>query len=202
MTENNNSNISEASPSPKKDLKSCFGSILSSKVLCAIIFILLGSLITIFVQNYQQRQRIFRSYYPDFYDRNFSEEMRLMEKRIDNILKNHNQYVMTSLSTNHTNNDRASKSEVAAKQDDNYYYYELNFSGFKQEDVRVDVKDNILTFKAENKKDSGNDYFSSNFYYSFSVPEYDVSKEPEIIRDDSKITVKFNKKAKNRQTRS
>jgi HSP20 family molecular chaperone IbpA len=196
MTENNNSKTSGENSSPIKETKFGCKCMPSSKFLSALIFFILGVCITVFVQNYRERQRAFMLYYPGFYDRNFTEEIRMMEKRIDDILKNHNQYLMTSLNTNQKNDSKVFKSEVFAKQDDNNYCYELNFSGFKKEDVVIDVKNNILTFKMDSKKDSNNNYLSSNFYYSFLVPDYDTSKGPDIVKNDDKIIVKFAKKSK------
>ncbi len=200
MTEINNSKTNQTNSKNSfltRDLKPCFKSLFSSRLFIAIIFALLGSAIAIFAQDYY-RQKILTSLNRNFYGPNVFEEMLMAEKRINDILRSHNQYMM-NVSNKIQKDQKISKSEVISKQDNENYCYELSFSGFKKEDVNVGIKDNILTFRAENNhENSGKNqksYSSLNFYYSFLVPDYDHSAEPEIIRNDDKITVKFKKKS-------
>ena len=187
----------------KTSFQSCFG----SKVAIAIIFATLGVCGTVLAHSLNKEQddfdRIVKNHQKIFdSDAFFNQssvfkEMEVMEKKMNDVFKNH-QKQMEKISKNlekARDNADSSSSQVVSKEDDVSYSYELNFSGFKKEDISVVIKDNILTFKAQNKKDLGskNQKYSSSadFYYSLSIPQYDVKKDPEIVREDNKITVKL-----------
>jgi HSP20 family molecular chaperone IbpA len=99
-------------------------------------------------------------------------------------------------------NGELNQTSVSSREDENFYYYELNFSGFNKEEISVKIENNSLTFAAQNKKeisqvkkeDKNHKDSSSSFYYSFSLTQFDNKKEPKIIRQDNKIIVKLSKK--------
>ena len=72
--------------------------------------------------------------------------------------------------------------------------YQLNFSGFRAEEVDVNIKNNNLIFKASNRKELDNNHSDSSFLYSFFVSDNFDLENPKIIREKGNIIVKFNKK--------
>lgn len=189
MTENNTkTSETESVNSCNKDHSKCCKLSRFSKVLiCA----LLGSLVTIFVQNYYHRQQEFVYYSnPNFNGRDVFEEMQVIERRLDNMMEANRQHMMNQDRSQMIHNN-VFQSNIISKQDNDYYCYELSFSGFKKKDINIKVKDGILTLSSESKEHDGS---MSNFYYSFSLPEYDLKKEPQIIRNDGQIIVKFSKR--------
>lgn len=211
MIENTNSspiNSKELNANHKicSDKKSCCRSFFSSKIFIAIVFLLLGICGTTLAQNIiknransglaQQEFSVF-SYDPFFDNSSIFAQMENMQRKMDNAFKAHRQSMELVFKQAGKNGSGINKASVFQRNEKDSYLYELDFSGFKKEDVVVNIKDNILTFKAENKKENGdknyNSYSSSSFYYSFSIPKYDTKKEPQITREDGKIIVKFAK---------
>lgn len=133
-----------------------------------------------------------------FADNDFFEEMREMEKKMNQDLALHQKYMREIFDKAKKDSDRSNVSQVTSSEDADSYYYQLDFSGFKKEEILVAIKDNVMSFSAENKKSENskelNSRSSASFHYSFSVPHYDVKKEPEIIRKDNQIVVKLSKK--------
>lgn len=186
--------------------KSCF----VSRTFIVLVSILIGSGATLLAQNIASSKasdsdnRFLQSNKSEFNQNLFPDhsaifaEMEAMEKRMNEVFKANHEYMKAAFDKASKNNTNINQATISSKQDDNFYYYELNFSGFNKQDIMVGVKDNILTFSAQNKKESVDKKqeisASSNFHYSFMVPEYDQKKEPEIIREDNKIIVKLNKK--------
>lgn len=91
------------------------------------------------------------------------------------------------------NTTSAEATTISLREDENYYYSELNFFGPNKEDIAVAVNEGVLTFSVSSVKASGKKV-GAGFRYSVSVPEYDSSKAIEIMRQDRKITVKLSKK--------
>ena len=149
MTNNNDSKTSEAGSRTslsKEGLKSRFKSLPYSKFTSAVFFILLGVFVTTFAQNYHHKQKILMSFDPNFHDynRRILEEVEVAQERIDDILKYHHKYAPKSINRAKAGGDKVSRSEVFVKQDNQSYYYELDFSGFKKEDINVKIKDNVF----------------------------------------------------------
>jgi len=44
-------------------------------------------------------------------------------------------------------------------------------AGFTKEEVKIDIKDNLLTISAQKKEQNKNNYFASQFHKSFSLPQ-------------------------------
>ena len=128
----------------------------------------------------------------DYYD-HFFDDMRKMHKAMDDMFEKH-QLQMKKVFEDDKNN---AKTQISKKEDDKGYYYELSFDGYDKDDILVSVKDGSIIFQAKKelkeKKDGGNSYSRSNFYYSFSVPKDVVKTEPKIVREDNKVLVEFSK---------
>ncbi|MBU6339500.1 MAG: Hsp20/alpha crystallin family protein [Rickettsiales bacterium] len=185
--------LDKAKPNCKK--------IVSSKIFIAIVFTLLGVCGTVLAKS-KDNQEMVESFptWPDSYDKEFGaifndnifSEMHQMQRRMDKIFSDHQEYMAKTFAESKKNN--ATRTSVAQKEDDDNYYYELNFAGFKKDDVVVSLKDDILTFSAAKKSDEkAKEQYASNFYYSFSVPQRNEKTEPQIIKEDNKVIVKLAK---------
>ena len=197
----------------KINIKDFCKSLFLSKTFIALICILLGSSAVLLVQNIASSKtnstdnvllngqkniaEINENLFPD--NRALFAEMDAMEKRVSEIFKAHHEHMKATFDRAAKSNVEINQANVFIKEDNNFYYYELNFSGFKKQDIAVGIKDNVLTFSAQSKKEQDNkkqkSQTSSNFHYSLMVPEYNFKKEPEIIREDNKIIVKLSKNA-------
>lgn len=126
---------------------------------------------------------------------NIFSEIAEMEKNMNAVFANHQKHMREIFDEAQKNSESVNKSQVSTSEDEKNYYYELTFSGFKKEEISVQVKDDILTFSGQNHVENNqNPQASSSFHYSFSAPKFDTKKEPEIIRSDNKIVVKLSKK--------
>ena len=196
----------------KTNIKDFCKSFFLSKIFIAAISILIGAVAVLIVQNMarsktnniekvmlnQQRDiaEFNRNLFPD--NSAIFAEMEAMEKRMNDIFKANHEHMKAVFDQANKGNVQMNRAAISTKEDNNFYYYELNFSGFNKQDIVVGIKDNILTFLAQSKKENKDkkqkSESSSNFHYSFLVPEYDLKKDPEIIREENKITVKLSKK--------
>ncbi len=128
------------------------------------------------------------------------QEMELMRQKMDEMFLAHQKQMKKILDEMHKNGRETSQvsTSLSSKENDEEYYYELKFSGFKKEDIIVKVEDKILTLSAKrdqkNKEKSQSFQLASDFYYQLSLPEYNAKKDPEIIREDDTIIVKLAKK--------
>lgn len=165
-------------------VKNAFKNFSPSKTFIATTCVLLGVGTTLLAQNiskaHQPRDPFF----------NIFEEMAAIEQNMNQVFANHQKH-MREIFAEVEKSGKASKSQVSTSEDNNNYYYELSFSGFKKEDISVQVKDHVLTLSATKNQDSEG---SSSFHYSFLAPKSDVTKEPEIVRSDDKIVVRLGKK--------
>lgn len=117
-------------------------------------------------------------------------EMELIQKHINSMHKQ----MEKNFEEARKNAVKGSQTDVLKTEDKENYYYELKFAGLKKEDIAVSIKNNILTFSGEELKTKNNKANSAaSFYYSFSIPSYNNKQEPEILRQDNKITVKLKK---------
>ncbi len=165
--------------------KSCCQNFNPSRTFIATTCLLLGVALTLLMQNSS------RSY---GHNNDIFAEMAMMDKGMNEVFHNHRKRMNEMFEE--VQKSSASKSEVIQRENDDSYFYELDFSGYKKEDIIVGVKGNVVTFTAENKRageERKNSYSSSSFHYSFLVPQYDTGKEPEITRLDGKIIVKLGK---------
>lgn len=183
-----------------------------SKPFLVIISILLGVLLTVLTQDIMKNrsealaegrfgdpwihhQMLALNNDPFIASDSIFTEIENMEKSMDEMFENQRKYMKSVMSQAQSQHN---KTAVSTRQDDKNYYYQLDFRGFKKEDVVVGVKDNVLTFSVDNKisnKDNNKDNEEHHsFEYSFSIPEYDHKKSPEISREDNKIVVTLTKK--------
>ena len=196
----------------KTNIKDFCKSFFLSKIFIAAISILIGAIAVLLVQNITRsktnnienvmlnQQRYIAEFNKNLFPDNSAifAEMEAMEKRMNDIFKANHEHMKAVFDQASKGNVQMNRAAISTKEDNNFYYYELNFSGFNKQDIAVGIKDNILTFLAQNKKENKDkkqkSESSSNFHYSFLVPEYDLKKDPEIIREENKITVKLSKK--------
>jgi HSP20 family molecular chaperone IbpA len=187
-----------------KNYKSFF----SSKIFIAVSFTLIGATTAVLAHNIKERKLSSTSKFEDF-DKVISEhrkkmlenfdnnsifaEIEAIDKKMEEIFKAHHKHIRDSFEKDSKYSENSNKTAVFSHQDEKYYYYELSFSGFKKEDVSVEIKNNILTFSAKEKEENKEkkQYLAANFFYSFSLPQYDNKHQPEIIREDKKIIVKL-----------
>lgn len=157
------------------------------KISFAFVIFFTGIASTLFVQNFAKAKEA-----RDPFSEMFS-EMMAMEKTMNEAFAIHHQKMRTAFEKAQKNTDVASSnySEVASKEDDDDYYYELRFSGFKKDEILVEVKDKTLKFAAQKNSENSS---SSSFQYSFFLPKYNPEKSPEIIKTNDKVVVKLSKK--------
>ncbi len=126
-------------------------------------------------------------------------EMEAMEKHMNKMFEEHRKFMSEMFRNAENKGDKQQeRSSLSLFQEDEFYRYELIFSSFKKEDVMINVENRVVTFAARRdeekvSKKKGELRSSKNFYYSITLPE-NADDKPEIIREDTKITVKFRKK--------
>lgn len=182
--------------------------ILSSKIAIAVIFTLLGISLAALAQNLKKPHDEFDDFSKIIEDHNkrvlsqfnsdsIFDEMEEMQDRMDQMIKSHHKHMNDLFKKTNKDFGNSNHSSIKSREDENTYYYELNFWGTKKENVSVEIKNGNLTFRAaEEKNDETNkSRLSNNFYYSFSLPK-NIVGEPEISREDNKITVKLTKNTK------
>ncbi len=125
-------------------------------------------------------------------------EMEEMEKVMHESFIAHQKMMQKAFANIEKSNDTKFTSRVSNSSDNNNYYYQLDFSGFKKEEILVSVKDNVVSFSAKSSETKSSEDSSSNastqFHYSFLAPEYDHKSDPEIIKKDNQIIVRLAKK--------
>ena len=125
-------------------------------------------------------------------------DMDEMEKEMDRAFERHHNLMKKMFKNAHSSfkNHTSSNASLLVNQNDKNYKYVLKFSDFKKEDIVVGVSNGILIISAKNNSSSkdknGVANQASSFYYSLALPN-DAKGDPEIIREDKKITVKFAK---------
>jgi HSP20 family molecular chaperone IbpA len=122
-------------------------------------------------------------------------DMTGMGEKMDEVLLAHKKQMAKILEQATKSDSNGNKTSILSHQDNKNYIYELNFSGFKKEDIIVEIKDKNLGFSAKKEKKDNNSQNLSGFYYSFSLPK-DAAAVPEIVKEDNKIIVKFSKLTK------
>ena len=175
-----------------------------SKIFIAAFFVLVGVIGTLLAQqvgrdpnknfakqNFENVQQDFDDF---FDDDDFAQDMKEMEQNVNKIIHAHQRRMEKAFKNFHDHALQNGETEISAKEDNEAYFYELEFSHFKKDEINIEFKDKMLTFTASNKKSKDKNYASSSFYYSFLLPAADEKKAPEINREDDKITVKIPKK--------
>ncbi len=203
MTEiNKNQSTSSQESGSKKSEKFFYEKFLSSKIAVAAFCFFVGIVATLTIEHFSKSRQGRLAMYSNFpFYHNFAfandgffEEMHQMEKEMDRVFAKQEKQMQEAFAKA----DQGNKSKVSTKEDAENYYYQLEFSGFKKEEILVSVKNNVVNFSAENKKSehSKNQDLQDNmsFHYSFLATQYDSKKEPEIIREDNKVIVKLAKK--------
>ncbi len=121
-----------------------------------------------------------------------------MEKRMDETIKKHQEQIEKNLKELQSSTKETSS--VVMREDDSSYYYILTFSGYKKDEIETKFKDNMLNFsgakKQVNTKNKSEAMTSSSFNYSFALPPYDLSKDPQITQSENNVTVRLLKKVK------
>ena len=187
--------------------------IVSSKIIFASIFLIIGSLITYSCQQNQDFRTHKKRYHSHFFhnfDEDFEEDFFAdfdeMHKRMEHSFKNHRQMMRQAFEENNKILDNSKSSKIQASlqhfEDEKSHNFELKFSGIKPEEINVLIEKNYLIFnskKAEivSTKDGDTSTQSSSnadFYYANYLPEYDEKISPEIIKNNEKISVKLFKK--------
>ncbi len=175
-----------------------------SKTFIALSFLSIGVGATLITQNFfkpKDHHQILSHHFPIYFSDAFANddifaEMEKMHQAMEHNFAKHQERMAKIFSE--LNKSDSNNTKITNSQDDQNYYYQLDFKGFKTDEIQVSVKNNIISFVGE-RKDEKNDKnkstnSSQNFRYSFSTPNYDLSKEPEIIKKDQQIIVKLAKK--------
>ena len=175
----------------------------TSRICIAVVFAAIGFCSATVAQNRAQDKvnintaQLMQFDDPFFTSDNIFKEMTLMEKNMDDMFAAHREHMAKIFDQAAKNNISTTKTSVSSREDEANYYYDLAFSGFKKDDIVVAIKDNNLTFSAKKDQDKSDKdqklKSSTNFYYSFFVPQYNTKIDPEITKQDDKITVKFAK---------
>ena len=191
------------------ELKKVYKKIISSKIIFASIFLIIGSLITYSCQQHQDSKPYKKRYHShSFYDfdDDFFAEFDEMHERMERAFKNHRKIMRQSFEENAKIIDNSKISKIQASlqhfEDEKSHNFELQFSGIKPEEINVIFEKGYLVFsskKAEivSTKDdnqSAQSSSSADFYYASYLPEYDEKIAPEIVKNNEKISVKLLKK--------
>ncbi len=154
--------------------------------------------------NYNRQNPLFRSdldFLDEFYAHSdnfesFFDEFSKVEEEFDKFLATQRSF-FRKIASQHNSNlkiNSGDKSEITKIDKDNSVTYQLNFDGFNQDEINIEIQKNKLTIKADKKDKKDNSYSSSSFLYSFYIDEKFDHKNPEIVRNKNNITIKFNKK--------
>ena len=195
------------------EFKKAFKKIISSKIIFASIFLIIGSFITYSCQQRQDSRSYQKSYHSHFFhdfddnfDDNFFHDFDEMHERMERAFKNNRKMMRQAFEENNKilENSKSSKIQASLQhfEDEKSHNFELQFSGIKPEEINVLIEKNYLIFsskKAEivstkNESKSSQSSSSADFYYATNLPEYDEKISPEIIKTNEKISVKLFKK--------
>ena len=187
--------------------------IISSKIIFASIFLIIGSLITYSCQQHQNFKPYKKRYHSHFFhnfDEDFEEDFFAdfdeMHERMEQAFKNHRQMMRQAFEENNKILDNSKSSKIQASlqhfEDEKSHNFELKFLGIKPEEINVLIEKNYLVFstkKADIISTKNEDIFtqsssSADFYYATYLPKYDEKISPEIIKNNEKISVKLLKK--------
>lgn len=197
--------------------KKTFKKIISSKIIFASIFLIIGSLATYSCQQNQDQNHYKKKYHSHFFhdfDEDFEEDFFAdfdeMHKRMEKAFRTHRKMMRQAFEENNKIFDNSKSSKIQASlqhfEDEKSHNFELKFSGIKPEEINVLIEKNYLIFSSKkadivSTKEGDTSTQSSSgadFYYANYLPEYDEKISPEIIKNNEKISVKLLKKiAKN-----
>ncbi len=195
--------------------------IISSKIIFASIFLIIGSLITYSCQQNQDFKPHKKRYHSHFFH-NFEEDFEEdffadfdeMHERMERSFKNHRQMMRQAFEENNKILDNSKSSKIQASlqhfEDEKSHNFELKFLGIKPEEINVLIEKNYLIFSSKkadivSTKDgemSTQSSSNADFYYANYLPEYDEKISPEIIKNNEKISVKLLKKLDNKNKNS
>jgi HSP20 family molecular chaperone IbpA len=171
-----------------------------SKSFIAIICVLIGISGTLLAQNIAQNhqrnlwQKNFLGFHSDFFKDDFlfdDSDFFKEPPAIEEVFEKHRKAMKKAFEQSNKFDANQSKTLVSTKEDDKFFYYELSFLGLKKDEILVEIKDGELKFSGENKIDKKDVKSHQKFFYSFATPQTKAKKEPEIIKQDNKIIVKF-----------
>ncbi|MCT4635414.1 MAG: Hsp20/alpha crystallin family protein [Rickettsiales bacterium] len=201
------SSIKTSSSKKKNSSLSKLPAFLNSKASIGVICLLMGVGLTLLIQNYSNKNAK-----EAIYGNNKIEELllnpfnfvplqeldalnRRMEERFDYLDSYFDNFIKIE-PTSYTRQASSSQNE-----DDDFIYYQINFDGYDKEDISIKIENSQLMFSAktsqsnEDKENSSKQFMSSNFLYSFRLPSNIYMENPEIIKEDNKIIVKFKKQS-------
>ncbi len=189
--------------------KKTFKKIISSKIIFASIFLIIGSLITYSCQQHQDQKPYKKRYHSHFFhdfDDDFFQNFDEMHEKMEQAFKNHRQIMRQNFVENEKLFDNSKISKIQASlqhfEDEKSHNFELKFLGIKPEEITVLIEKNYLVFSSKKAdiistkiEDTATQSSSSaDFYYATYLPKYDEKISPEIIKNNEKISVKLLKK--------
>ncbi len=140
--------------------KKTFKKIISSKIIFASIFLIIGSLITYSCQQHQDQKpykkryhsHVFHDFNDDFED-NFFADFDEMNERMERAFDNHRKIMRRTLEENEKLVDNSKISKIQASlqhfEDEKSHNFELKFLGIKPEEINVLIEKNYLVFSAK-----------------------------------------------------
>jgi HSP20 family molecular chaperone IbpA len=192
--------------------------IISSKIIFALCFLIIGSLITYSCQqrqDYKPHKKLYHSHFfhdfEDDFDDDFFAEFDEMHERMERAFKNHRKIMRQAFEENEKLIDNSKIAKIQASlqhfEDEKSHNFELEFSGIKPEEINVIIEKNYLVFSSKkadivSPKDDNKSMqstSSADFYYASYLPKYDEKITPEIVKNNEKISVKLLKKIENSQ---
>ena len=191
------------------ELKKAYKKIISSKIIFASIFLIIGSFITYSCQQHQDSKTYKKRYHSHFFhdfDDDFFAEFDEINERMERAFKNHRKIMHQSFEENGKIIDTSKISKIQASlqhfEDEKSHNFELQFSGIKPEEINVIFEKGYLVFSskkaeivsAKDDNQSAQSSSSADFYYASYLPEYDEKISPEIVKNNEKISVKLLKK--------
>jgi hypothetical protein len=131
-------------------------------------------------------------HHSSFFDEDFYAHFAQIEKHMEEQKKQHQKLIVEALKEA-KKNPNSSQTSLISGEDEENYFYQLNFKNINSNEILVALEGNNLGFSYSKKQESNQQKSSSNFYYSFFVKNFDESIKPEITRLEDKIIVKLKK---------
>lgn len=185
-----------------KKISQIFVNIFSSRIFIAIIFLITGSMITNSCNKATHKYYYHHSNDDIFEDDDIFVEFENFNKKFYKAMQRHENLMKKAFEDNKNLNENTKISaSITQNQDENFYYYELNYNGIKPEDLNILIEKGFVVFtshktdikKVKEDDNSINSESSSNFYYAINLPKYDEKIPAEIIKNNNKAIVKLKK---------
>ena len=140
----------------------------------------------------------------NFFNKNFFdksrdpfEEMRRMRKEMNDLFRKEDNF---GDSFNHWYQDKfggGDLTDLKQREDEQYVYYDISIQGNKPDELKIDVKDEMISisgkFEKQKSTDESDSFVSSNFQRTFPIPRGVDYKSFTTEKEEDKIILRFSK---------